>query len=60
MQFYLMGVAMTVVTNAMATCGNCERNVMNLEEHVRDALADLPFDFQLDVQVGLCDSCPLS
>lgn len=41
-------------------CGSCDRNVMNLKENVQDALADLPVDFQLDVQIGLCAECQLS
>lgn len=51
---------MTVVNNVIATCGNCERNVQNLEEHVQDVIADLPFDFQLDIRRGLCLDCHLN
>ena len=51
---------MNAVNNVIAICGNCERNVLNLEEHVQDAIADLPVDFRLDVQIGLCSACHLS
>lgn len=50
-----------VMENVVKACGSCENNVANLDEALQDALAEHLNPVQrLDVQIGLCDGCPLA